>query len=188
MYGEDFDSRPELISLYISMRTKYGGRDHIQAYGLRAPDYKFLRSVKVGSNQSTTTAASYYDLVEDPGEKRPISDLDDARVQRGWDDLERALDAARSHWERRAHSSRAELTTDLTEESVEELRALGYLDVGETPGEATVKRPWGLAPMARIEREPAADWKGPLAIGLTAAALIAVLVGWIRRRTGTEAD
>jgi len=179
--GEPFASRPELISLYLSKLKPGGERQHMQIYGLRTPEYKFTRSVILKQEEPMAVQAELYDLNRDPGEHRALTDTQHPALRSAWEALEIELERARAAWRDEPRTARERRSTDLSADSVLELRALGYLDEGQGGDDVDPRRPWGLAPMEPLELEPlegeATRWLG--VAGLVAA--IALLV-WLRRR------
>jgi len=178
--GAAFASRPELISLYLVKYGQGGKRKHMQIYGLRTPEWKFTRSVIIKPGEEMRVQGELYDLVNDPGEQNALSDQQHPAMREVWAVLEAELDRARLAWSEQPRTARDDRSTDLSEDSVAELRALGYVDEGDVLGEVEPRRPWGLAPMDPVEIAPSPrspSW-------LAAVALVAVLAGavWLRRR------
>jgi arylsulfatase A-like enzyme len=180
--GEPFASRPELISLYVTKYRKGGAREHMQVYGLRTPSWKFTRSVILKPGEPLRAQGELYDLVRDPGEQRALADQAHPALRQAWVALEAELDRAREAWRTQPRTPRAERSTDLSEDSIAELRALGYIDEGHPGGEVEPRRPWGLAPMEPVALETAPTAWRWLALAAMGAVLAGVVIGLRRRR------
>ena len=184
--GEAFRSRPELISLYLTKYAKGGARNHMQVYGLRTPRWKFTRSQIVREGEPTRTQGELYDLVNDPGEQRALADPQHPGLREAWGALEAELDRARAAWREQPRSRREARSTDLSEDSIAELRALGYVDEDSARDNVDPRRPWGLAPMDPVPLEPlpfgAMRWSIGAGLALLGAAL--AFRAWRRRRAG----
>jgi arylsulfatase A-like enzyme len=179
MEGAPIESRPELISLYLTKNRQNGRREHMQIYGLRTPEHKFLRAVILKPEEPMRVQAEFYDLVRDPAEQRGTIDTSDPRIRKGWADLEAELDRARAAWQTDPRTARANRSTDLSEQSIQELRALGYVDES-TLDDVESRRPWGLAPMAPIAFDGPPSWRRYGLIPVLVA--LAGLIYWRRGR------
>ncbi len=183
MIGEPFVPKPALLSLYISGQEPDGQKVHIQSYGIRTPDYKFLRTTVMLPGQPERVVPAYYDLESDPKEGAPIAALDDPRVQRAWHALEARLDDAREHWKSFPRSSRRERTAVLPYDmTAQELKALGYVEDVEPSALFEGLKPWGFQPLDPIEIPGGRDWPRDLLIASIALGVAALAIFGIRSR------
>lgn len=184
--GEAIGSRPELISLYISKLMPGGRRQHMQMYGLRTPRYKFVRSVILKPDEPLAVRGELYDLEQDPEERYALTDRSHPMLRGAWEALEAELDRVREAWRDEPRTEREARSTDLSAESVIELRALGYIDEDQGNDAIDPRRPWGLAPMAPVELPPlegvAQPWMSWAVIAALAAAVALLVVRRGRRR------
>ncbi len=180
--GQPFESRPELISLYVTKARPDRRREHMQTYGLRTPEWKFTRSVILREGEPMAVQGELYDLTLDPEEKVALTDQQHPALRAAWEALEAELDRARAAFAEQPRTPREARSTDLSAESVLELKALGYVDEGDGVT-ASQRRPWGLAPMDPVELEPKANPTGRLVVvvSIVVAAVAAYL--WHRQRS-----
>ncbi len=179
--GRPFASRPELISLYVTKSRPDRRRQHMQTYGLRTPEWKFTRSVIVREGEPTAVQGELYDLVRDPGEQHALIDQQHPALRSAWEALEEELDRARAAFEEQPRTPRAGRSTDLSQESILELKALGYVDEGQGI-EASPRRPWGLAPMDPVALEPLEGSRERRVAIVLVVVIAAAGVWWMRRR------
>lgn len=181
--GEPMSSRPELISLYLTKYQKGGERQHMQVYGLRTPDWKFTRSVILKPGEPMRVQAELYDLAHDPDEQNALADQQHPAIRQAWGALEAELDRARDAWRTDPRTPRGERSTDLSEDSIAELQALGYIDETRNVTEVGPRRPWGLAPMEPVEIEASPSSMRLWAVVALGVALVAIV--WLKRRAST---
>ncbi len=140
--------RPALASLLLT-GTRPDGKSHaVLIETLRTPQEKFIRNLEVVEGKPPRVAAvAWFDLAQDPQERRPVSDFDDARVRAGWEALETALDGLRAGARMLPRSAYAERLTRISEVFRPDLKALGYLDAPEDDRPAAA---WMLEPLPRV--------------------------------------
>jgi len=123
--------------------------------------------------------AELYDLNQDPEEHHALIDQQHPLLRSAWQALETELDRARAAWRDEPRTDRASRSTDLSDESLLELRALGYIDEDQSKDDVDPRRPWGLAPMDPVELEPSGS-AVPVWIGVVGLAVVLVVFVGLR--------
>jgi arylsulfatase A-like enzyme len=181
MYGEPLTPRPQLLSIY---RAKGPSQEFVSlVQAVRTPGFKLKRELIFLRGGPADLNYYYFDLIDDPLERRAITDPNDPRVRKARSLLASELDDVRARWSSEARSPDAERRTNVRDTFAEQLMALGYVEAGAESDPDRPPRPWGsLAPMKRIEPAETSARSWALAgLGLLAAAL---LLAWVRRTRG----
>ncbi len=150
--GDPIEQHPKVSSLYRYEVVSGGGYRHFLLHLARSPRWALTRSLQVEPDgRVLARGAMYHDLRSDPGQRRPITDLDNVSVRNAWGELESELDRMRTHWKRLPHTPEVERKTGIADTLVDDLRSLGYLDgIEDDPGLRTEHLPWGLGPLPRV--------------------------------------
>ncbi|MEZ5977158.1 MAG: sulfatase [Planctomycetota bacterium] len=131
---------------------------HVFVDSWRTPTEKLLRSwvYNTRAREFVTRDAAYYDLVQDPGEHAPVSDVTDPRFVSAWNAAEALKEDLRErHDELRIAGSdtRTSSASDMLKGILEEA---GYAQASEDDGPSgdgytsSYSVPWNLAPPPRL--------------------------------------
>ena len=95
---------------------------------VRTPSEKLIRYwVRFDEDaKAEMRSFEYYDLVTDPGERRPIRTFKDKRVRDAWKRLEQEMEVIRLAYRTSPHSPAQELLTEIHSITVDDLADLGY--------------------------------------------------------------
>jgi arylsulfatase A-like enzyme len=150
--GETLEERPVLSSLRSRPFIQDEVIKHRLTDSLRSSTSKLVRELSLRNGEVRLADLRYYDLEQDPGELRPLRDLQDPRVRAAWAALEAEYADLRARRGALPTSPDAERRSDAADMMHGMLAQLGYRD-GE-PDEAidpALELPWGLAPLPALD-------------------------------------
>ena len=155
--GRELAERPVLSSLSLPLDGPRSGWALIES--LRTPREKLIRywAQFDDASEPQFVRLEYFDLAADPGERTPLTTLEERPVRQAWRALEEELDVVRASWAQRERTPTSELFTEMESVVGHDLAALGYVTTGEAGAAELEER----ARRIGIEPLPPARLSGP---------------------------